>query len=231
MRLTDRSTRVPGAGLLRLYPRDWRERYEIEMLEVLGERPIGRRAMIDLLRGALDARLHPRTPPGIPVAAAVVAGVAWAVAGLVGVTQPAPPDWPGYLLETLPVGLIGAVAAMWVVLAVGRRSGLGPPRGTDLALALAIAGQAAWIVALAIAIVGGPYGAVTGAAQSFAAIGTLAVGLVRWRVDDQPSAAGLLVAGAAMLVPSPAAWFVASGAWFGVAVVGIVRTPLPISRA
>jgi hypothetical protein len=231
MRLTDRSKRVRGAGWLRFYPRDWRERYETEMLEVLGAEPFGGRAMVDLLRGAIDARLHPRMPPRIPVAAAGVAGVAWAVAGVVSVAQPAPPDWPGYLLETLPIGLIGAVAAMWVVLVVGRRSGLQPPRGADVALGLALVGHVTWIFALAVAVVGGPYGAATGAAQSFAAIGTLAVGLVRWRADDQPLAAGLLIAGTTMLIPSPAAWLLAAGAWFGVAVVGAVRTPLPVSRA
>jgi hypothetical protein len=231
MRLTDRSKRVHGAGWLRLYPHDWRERYEAEMLEVLRERPSDRHATIDLLRGALDARLHPRMPPAIPVAGAVVAGIAWAIAGVVSVAQPAPPDWPGYLLETLPIALIGAVAAMWVVLAAGRRSGLQPPRGADIALGLALVGHVTWIIALAVAVMGGPYGAATGAAQSLAAIGTLAVGLVRWRADDQLLAAGLLIAGTTMLIPSPAAWLLAAGAWFGVAVVGAVRTPLPVRRA
>ena len=47
--------------LLRLYPREWRRRYGAEMDAVLcqGGR-LGPRDTIDLLRGALDARLHPQ---------------------------------------------------------------------------------------------------------------------------------------------------------------------------
>ena len=48
------------SALVRLYPRAWRERYEAEFLELLEARPptIGDR--FDILRGALDARLHPQ---------------------------------------------------------------------------------------------------------------------------------------------------------------------------
>lgn len=229
MRLTDR-TSATGARWLRLYPRDWRDRYEAEMLAVLEMRRLDARTRLDLVRGAVDARAHPRAAPAIPVVAAIVAAVAWIVAGLTSALQPAPPDWPGYLLETLPIGLIGAGADVIVVVAVGRRSGLAPPRGTDAALTLAIVGHAMWIAALAIAAAGGPYGAVTGAAQSAAAIGTVAVGLVRWRAGDHPVAEAVLLAGAAMLVPSPLAWVVAGGAWLGLAASAVVPS-LPLRRA
>jgi hypothetical protein len=231
MRLTDRSTRVPGARWLRLYPRDWRDRYEAEMTDVLERRPFDRRTRFDLARGAVDAHLHPRTPPGLPVLTAVVAGVTSIAAGLASATQPAPPDWPGYLIETLPAGLIGAVATLWVVLAVGRRSGLQPPRGTDLALALAIVGHLAWILALAVALLGGPYGAVTGAGQSLAAVGIVAVGLVLWRSADHSVAEVVLIAGAAMLVPTPTAWLAVGGAWLALAITAVVRTPHRMRRA
>ncbi|HXM53868.1 MAG TPA: hypothetical protein VOB72_00645 [Candidatus Dormibacteraeota bacterium] len=48
--------------LLRLYPREWRCRYGAEMDAMLrqGGR-LGPRDAIDLLRGALDARLHPQS--------------------------------------------------------------------------------------------------------------------------------------------------------------------------
>jgi hypothetical protein len=123
MRLNHRTPRVTGASWLRLYPRAWRERYESEMLAVLEGRPIDLRTRVDLVRGALDAHVHPTTAPSIPVVAAIVAGAAWIVAGLAAATQPLPPDWPGFLVETLTVGLVGAIAALRVVLAVGRRSG------------------------------------------------------------------------------------------------------------
>ena len=57
------------SGLVRLYPRAWRERYEAEFLTLLEARPptIGDR--FDIVRGALDARLHPqvRRAPEDPV--------------------------------------------------------------------------------------------------------------------------------------------------------------------
>jgi hypothetical protein len=230
MRLNERGSRIAGSRWLRLYPRAWRDRYEAELLALLEARPPDGGARFDLARGALDAHLHPLTPPPVPVVAAVVAGVAWMVAGLASAAQPTAPDWPGFLLETLPIGLIGAVATFRVVMTVGRRSGLASPRGNDLAFAIAIVGLIVWIVALAIAVVGGPYGAVTGAGQSMAAVGTLAVGLVRWRADDHPTAEAVIVAGGALLVPTPVAWLIVGGAWIALALVAL-RPVLPMRRA
>ena len=48
--------------LLRLYPPAWRARYEEEMLALLEEHRLSLRSRIDLLRGALDAQLHLRSP-------------------------------------------------------------------------------------------------------------------------------------------------------------------------
>jgi hypothetical protein len=51
--------------LVDLYPTAWRNRYEEEFLALLAEQPpvtIGDR--IDLIRGAVDARLHPQVPSG-----------------------------------------------------------------------------------------------------------------------------------------------------------------------
>jgi hypothetical protein len=230
MRLNQRGSRIAGSRWLRVYPRAWRDRYEAELLALLEARPPDRRARIDLARGALDAHLHPLTPPPFPVVSAVVAGVAWIVAGLASAAQPTAPDWPGFLLETLPIGLIGALAAFRVVMAVGRRSGLGSPRGSDVAFAIAIVGHVAWIVALAMAIVGGPYGAVTGAGQSMAAVGTVAVGVVRWRADDHPMAEAVIVAGGALLIPTPVAWLIVGSGWIALALVAL-RPALPMRRA
>ena len=46
--------------LLSLYPRAWRERYEDEFIALLEARPPDARDRVDIIRGALDARLHPR---------------------------------------------------------------------------------------------------------------------------------------------------------------------------
>jgi hypothetical protein len=226
MRLNDRSPRVPGAWLLHLYPRAWRQRYETEMLAVLEARPLTFRTRVDLARGALDAHLHPAVPPSLGLVAPVVAGVAWITAGGATLAESTPPDWPGYLLWTLPLGLLGAGAGLRIVLTVGLGSGMRAPAASGAALLLALAGYAFWVAALAVAVVGGPYGAITGAAQSIAAVGTIAVGLVRWRATDHPLAEAVLIAGAAMLVPTPAAWIVAGAAWLALAVVARPRIDL-----
>jgi hypothetical protein len=45
--------------LLRLYPARWRERYGAELLDAIGSRPLTAHDRVDLVRAALDARLHP----------------------------------------------------------------------------------------------------------------------------------------------------------------------------
>jgi hypothetical protein len=45
--------------LVRLYPKQWRGRYEEEFLAMLEQRPISLLDSVDLLLGALDAYLHP----------------------------------------------------------------------------------------------------------------------------------------------------------------------------
>jgi hypothetical protein len=51
-------------SLVRLYPPDWRARYEDEFLSLLAERPPDVRDRVDIVRGALDARLRPQVPKG-----------------------------------------------------------------------------------------------------------------------------------------------------------------------
>ena len=55
--------------LVALYPRAWRDRYEDEYLALLAERPPDPRASVDIVRGAIDARIHPQVPgsPKVPV--------------------------------------------------------------------------------------------------------------------------------------------------------------------
>jgi hypothetical protein len=51
--------------LVGLYPRGWRDRYEAEFLALLSERPPDPLDRIDIVRGAVDARLHPQRN-GVP---------------------------------------------------------------------------------------------------------------------------------------------------------------------
>lgn len=80
------------SAILRLYPRAWRERYGDELSALLEDHPASLLDQLDLIRGALDARLHPQVPgtdvapePEIPMnqrllgIAAAIGGVAWIV--------------------------------------------------------------------------------------------------------------------------------------------------------
>jgi plastocyanin len=85
-------------ALLRLYPRAWRDRYEDEFLALLESRPPDVLDRVDIVRGAVDARLHPqRRADGAPdptdgggvrisdrlVAAGVFLGAGLLLAGIV----------------------------------------------------------------------------------------------------------------------------------------------------
>ena len=45
---------------LRLYPAPWRRRYGAELEDILGAREVTLPIAVDLIRGALDAHLHPK---------------------------------------------------------------------------------------------------------------------------------------------------------------------------
>ena len=48
---------MKAASLLRLYPREWRERYGDELIALVGDRSLSVRTTIDLIAGAIDARI------------------------------------------------------------------------------------------------------------------------------------------------------------------------------
>jgi hypothetical protein len=49
-----------AATLIRLYPRAWRHRYGDEMAQVLADQPVTLRLVVDLIAGAVDARINPQ---------------------------------------------------------------------------------------------------------------------------------------------------------------------------
>ena len=53
-----RADRLPA--LLRLYPAAWRDRYGAEMAAMLASEPMTARVVLDLLAGAVDARVSPQ---------------------------------------------------------------------------------------------------------------------------------------------------------------------------
>ncbi len=119
--------------LVALYPRAWRDRYEAEFLALMADRSPTPRDRLDVLRGAVDARLHPqlrRSPSAGPdrgrslplgPALAVLAGVLWVATGLAFAGSPIDPylgykqsDWAGLLAAggALLAGLTGCVVAI-----------------------------------------------------------------------------------------------------------------------
>lgn len=52
-------------AILRLYPTAWRDRYRREVEDLLSRRRPRASDLVDLLRGALDARLHPQLHPQV----------------------------------------------------------------------------------------------------------------------------------------------------------------------
>ena len=88
--------------LVRLYPPAWRDRYGEEFLRLIEERPTDLADRIDILRGAVDAHLHPNVLKGGPEPApwthrlpgilALLAGLAVIVA-LLGIAFGPGPDW------------------------------------------------------------------------------------------------------------------------------------------
>jgi hypothetical protein len=49
-----------AVALIWLYPRQWRERYGEEMAQVLAGQPVTLRLVVDLVAGAVDARINPQ---------------------------------------------------------------------------------------------------------------------------------------------------------------------------
>ncbi len=64
--------------LLRLYPRAWRRRYGEEFAALLEQQRLTPRLVLDVLRGALDAHLHPHVAPGQPTELAAIGRIVMA---------------------------------------------------------------------------------------------------------------------------------------------------------
>lgn len=107
--------------IVRLYPAAWRERYEPEFVELLSTRPPSLMDRVDIIRGAVDARVHPQVALGAHEpesgaggmrragATAVLGGVFWALAGLGFYGAPYVDDL-GYK-DSGAIVLLGAAAA------------------------------------------------------------------------------------------------------------------------
>jgi hypothetical protein len=203
-----------GSRLLRLYPALWRARYGEEMLAVLEARRPGLRGRLDLVRGAIDAHLHPDRPSWLPAYASLAGGALWTSGAVVVLAQPVAPDWPGYVVDMLPNALAGVTALLLAIVGVWLRLGDTASPFARAALELAVAGHLAWLAALGAALLAFDYGATTAIAATAAAIGTFFVGVALTRAGDWPIGGLLTVAPVALLVPWGApAWLAFGLAW------------------
>lgn len=101
--------------LVSLYPRDWRDRYEEEFLTLFAERPPTAGDRLDVVRGALDAHLHPQVPgservPDRTGIAALIGFVSLVVSGVLMANGPVMEDEFGTYRE-------GVLALPFLVLA------------------------------------------------------------------------------------------------------------------
>lgn len=225
--------RAAGAGLLRLYPSAWRRRYGGEMEALLADRPPSLVDRLDLVRGALDAHLHPPQRSVVPGLLAISGGAAWTVAALAIVTLPVLPDWPGYLVDVVPLNGVAIVLLLGAVVGCWLRVGDGGGRFGAIAIETAIAGHLAWLAALLAILAGVDYAASTVIASTAALVGTVLVGLALVRRDDWPMGGLLAVTPVALVLGVGWPWILFGLGWTAIGLVSLrdaARDPgLPIA--
>ena len=184
------------------------------MLALLDAASIGWRGRVDLVRGALDARVHAASR--LAGVAALVAGALWTVVGAGVLAQPVPPDWPGHLLETLALGIAAVLAgALALIGCWARRSDRVGRRGAVIAVA-AVGAQLVWAVALLAGLAGAADLATLALGQAIGAAGCLAVGLMLLGSDDEPLGLILVAAPPLLLFGWPVAWLAFGLGWTGI---------------
>jgi hypothetical protein len=199
--------------LVRFYPRSWRARYGAEFAELLSARPPTLRDRLDIIRGAIDARIQPQVfePPVPRVVTAgdrVLAAAAALVGGLfstwAGVIVALSPRWGeaetvgnDLLALSYGAGLLGAVIAIAVLLGLIYRH-IGDLRSPGTIGALVTAGGF-------LAMVGGA----GPAAILLVASGTLVMSQGLARAVGRPVTA--FVVGSTLFLASAMFGFVGSG--------------------
>ena len=106
--------------LLRLYPAAWRERYGDEFAELLASRPPKLRDRVDIVAGAIDARLHPQV--GQAAADEVPMRRDTSVAAVLGIGGVLLTGWAGLGAGLMPRwdagDAVSAAAMSWLGVAV-----------------------------------------------------------------------------------------------------------------
>lgn len=212
-------------GVLRVYPRWWRRRYGDEMRALLEVAPRRRGDRRDLVRGALDAWLHPPEPSSVPAFAALLGGGFWTMIAARVASQPVPPAWPGYLIEVVPLAVVAAVFLLVAVVGIALRAADAHGRWTALAIAAALIGYVAWMVAMAWTLGGSADPGMLWTSHMVAMIATVAIGLLV-RSSDERLGSLVIVAAGAMLLPWAGAWLIFGTCWTAIGLVILVARSL-----
>jgi hypothetical protein len=228
--------------LVRLYPRSWRALHEDELVDILEQEPPSMSLALDVVRGALDAHLHRDGPIAWPAYAAVLGGSVWVVLGVLTASELAPPDWPGYTLDLVPLAILAAASLLLAVGGLWLRVGDGASTGATFAMVLAIVGHAAWLVALLATAAGVDYTAAVVLATTVAILGNLLVAASIFRAGARTSAAVLagcslaLLAPVATEVPVALSWLVYGLGWSAIGLLELhdigrrlVPTTIPVT--
>lgn len=205
--------------ILHLYPGAWRARYGEEMAALLETRPVSWRDRLDLLRGALDAWIHPPTPSRTPAVASLLGGGLWTVVAAGVLFGPTPPDWPGYFLEVVPVAVVAVAVLSVAVLGCALRSGDAGAGPFRLTAAIAVTGYASWVLVLVATAAGWVDQPSLAAAQTLAIVGTTLIGSALVMSGDATIGGLITASGMAMLVPWSTGWLVFGAAWTAIGIV------------
>jgi hypothetical protein len=155
--------------LVRLYPKAWRERYEAEFRSLLEARPPTPGDRLDIVRGAIDARIHPEIPGDpsvraparrVPIAVglSLLAGASWLAWTAIVLREfrgwgSGQPENTGFWIALAATALL-SLAAAHVAIGLGATSNMraiGGPAATIAALAFGVSALGGgWTVALAI---------------------------------------------------------------------------------
>jgi hypothetical protein len=190
--------------LVRLHPRPWRDRYEEEVLDLLDQRAFSLADRIDLVRGAIDAHVHPQLPASrspvqplthrVPGLLALAASLLWTANVTILLVWGNPAlDWG--LIGMAFVLMLVSLPGDYMLAGHGRRIALGL-----CAVAVCFVGFAAiplWPVQLACAAVGYliAFGGMLALAALRAGIGSTG----RWRLLGLTIALPALIGGPAVV--------------------------------
>jgi hypothetical protein len=145
--------------------------------------------------------------------------------------QPVPVDWPGYVLEVVPLAVVSVACLAVAVLGFSLRIGDSGGRPKTAAVMVAFAGFVAWVVALIGVLVGLADAPALAAAQTLAMIGTALIGIMLVRADDEPLGAIVLTAPVLLVVPSTLGWLAFGTMWTVAGLIALVQRASGIGPA